>query len=235
MMGAIPCGCTDGKGHKANGPSHRRYLVTVFTNQAGLNLHPEAEQVSKGPKRAASTARDRLSAFKQKCSDVLTGLDIPLTIYAATGRDIFRKPRTGMWTELLHDYHLQEQDIDMRGSLFVGDAGGRIATIRAGAVAAKDFSCSDRNFASNVGVQYQTPEEFFLGEPSRDFRREFDLEKYPFDSTADQERNDIVFEKGNDLDIVLFCGPPGGGKSTFYWNYLKPMGYERVNQDILKR
>jgi AAA domain len=32
----------------------------------------------------------------------------------------------------------------------------------------------------------------------------------------------------------MFCGRPGAGKSTFYWNYCKPLGYERVNQDTLK-
>lgn len=42
------------------------------------------------------------------------------------------------------------------------------------------------------------------------------------------------FSKTNDQDIVLFCGSPGAGKSTFYWKYLEPLGYERVNQDTLK-
>ncbi len=44
----------------------------------------------------------------------------------------------------------------------------------------------------------------------------------------------VVFEKRNSSDIVLFCGSPGSGKSTFYWQSLKPLGYERVNQDLLK-
>lgn len=44
----------------------------------------------------------------------------------------------------------------------------------------------------------------------------------------------MLFEKTNDRDIVLFCGPPGAGKSTFFWKHLKPLGYERINQDTLK-
>ena len=32
----------------------------------------------------------------------------------------------------------------------------------------------------------------------------------------------------------MFCGSPGAGKSTFYWENLRPLGYERINQDILK-
>lgn len=42
------------------------------------------------------------------------------------------------------------------------------------------------------------------------------------------------FSKANPIDIVLFVGSPGAGKSSFYWNYLQPLGYGRVNQDILK-
>lgn len=32
----------------------------------------------------------------------------------------------------------------------------------------------------------------------------------------------------------MFCGSPGAGKSTFYWENLQPLGYERINQDSLK-
>jgi len=35
-------------------------------------------------------------------------------------------------------------------------------------------------------------------------------------------------------EIVMFCGSPGSGKSSFYWKHLQPFGYGRVNQDILK-
>lgn len=44
----------------------------------------------------------------------------------------------------------------------------------------------------------------------------------------------IEFKRKHPLELVLFCGSPGSGKSTFYWNNLEPLGYERVNQDILK-
>jgi bifunctional polynucleotide phosphatase/kinase len=208
-----------------------RYLVTILTNQAGLNLHPDSDPKAKGPKNAAAAARDRVTAFKQKCGAILANLDIPLTIYAATGKDNFRKPRTGMWTELIRDHELEEGEVNLTESMFVGDAGGRIAAVKGATVVQKDFSCSDRNLASNIGMRYMTPEEFFLGEPARDFVRGFDLVKYPFGASNDVN----LYQKNNKLDIVLFCGPPGAGKSTFYWNYLKPLGYERVNQDILKR
>lgn len=53
-------------------------------------------------------------------------------------------------------------------------------------------------------------------------------------ANADSLLAHMPFNKKNKLDLVLFCGSPGAGKSTFYWDHLKPLGYERVNQDILK-
>lgn len=210
------------------------YRVVILSNQAGLTLHFDAKY--KGPK---GVMQKRVSEFKQKCSAILNNLNLPTSIYAATAKDGYRKPRTGMWTEILEDYDIQGDQVDLSGSFFVGDAGGRVASLAktGGDVAAtrKDFSCSDRNFAHNVGVDFKTPEEFFLGEEPRDFARDFDLDSFPYDeAAATAGAQGGLFEKVNDKDIVLFCGPPGAGKSTFYWNHLKPLGYERINQDTLK-
>jgi len=75
-------------------------------------------------------------------SAVFSQLDLPISIYAATEKDLYRKPRTGMWKELLEDHDISPGGIDLENSFFVGDAGGRIASIGL----AKDFSSSDRYF-----------------------------------------------------------------------------------------
>ena len=52
-----------------------------------------------------------------------------------------------MWKELLEDYDIHAPgDIDLENSIFVGDAGGRLA--RGGKP--KDFSCSDRQVSKNL-------------------------------------------------------------------------------------
>lgn len=201
------------------------YLVVIISNQAGISL--------KSASKTAKTDMKRLSDFKSKVNTVLSQLDLPISLYAATAHDQYRKPRTSMWDELLQDQGLSSEEVDMEASYFVGDAGGRTASQAGGLL--KDFSCSDRNFAANVGLKFHTPEEFFLGQEPRPFHRIFDPNTY-LDTVlpAKTDVDPIVFTKKHDLDMVMFCGSPGSGKSTFYWEHLKPLGYERVNQDLLK-
>ncbi|TWU78434.1 hypothetical protein ED733_008847 [Metarhizium rileyi] len=211
------------------------YQIIILSNQGGITLHFSPSY--KGPK---SSIQKRQNEFKQKCSAILNNLDIPTTVYAATEKDMYRKPNIGMWKEACEDYDILEDDVDLENSFFVGDAGGRVASLgRSGddgvVAVAKDFSCSDRNFAHNVGIAYKTPEEYFLGEKPREFSRDFDLAKFPFEETSSLPQSaGTAFERKNEKDVVLFCGPPGAGKSTFFWKHLKPLGYERVNQDTLK-
>jgi len=109
------------------------YLVVIISNQAGIAL--------KSNPKAPSAHKARLSAFKGKATSVLTQLEFPMSIYAATEKDIYRKPRTGMWQELLEDNDLSgSSSIDGEDSFFVGDAGGRLH----GDGFVKDFSSSDR-------------------------------------------------------------------------------------------
>ena len=108
----------------------------MLSNQAGLTL-------ANDPK-APKSDQKRLSDFKVKANAVLNQLDLPISLYAATGKDFYRKPRGGMWKELCDDYDLQDaESIDLSNSIFVGDAGGRTGSTKGGV--GKDFSCSDRS------------------------------------------------------------------------------------------
>lgn len=105
------------------------------------------------------------------------------------------------------------------------------------------------DLAQNIGIKFLTPEEFFLGERARPFKRDFEPAKLiGEEGKAGRSMNHFslvhqlitpaavvpTFSKLNKQDLVIFCGSPGAGKSTFYWKHLKPLGYERVNQDLLK-
>ncbi|KAI9676783.1 MAG: hypothetical protein M1829_002878 [Trizodia sp. TS-e1964] len=163
----------------------------------------------------------------------MSQFDFPITVYAATGKTagIYRKPRTGMWSEMLGDLDLDERgSIDMAASFFVGDAAGRPSEGGKG----KDFSCSDRDLAANIGINFLTPEEYFTKEDPRTFIRNFEPESYLETIPTLGEDCPPPFARKNALEIVVFCGRPAAGKSSFYWKYLEPLGYERVNQDLLK-
>jgi bifunctional polynucleotide phosphatase/kinase len=187
-----------------------------------------------------------LSNFKNKTAMVLSQLDLPISIYAATERDKFRKPRTAMWTELLEDNNLLAADaVDLDDCIFVGDAAGRVDRAKGAVKVKKDHSCGDRygctslknlslliwcrDFATNAGIPFKTPEEYFREEEAEPFIRPFDPATYLFSETWN-----APFTKTSNLDIVLFCGSPGSGKSTYYRTQLLDFGYERINQDILK-
>ncbi|BAE57296.1 unnamed protein product [Aspergillus oryzae RIB40] len=147
---------------------------------------------------------------------------IPLSVYAATLDDGYRKPRIGMWKEFLDDYDFDVNGVDLSKSIYVGDAAGR----------PNDHSQVDRGFAVNAGVPFKTPEEFFLNAAPEPLVESFDPSLYlQSDQTDDASP---PFSRQSALELVIFCGSPGAGKSTFYWDYLEPLGYERVNQDILK-
>lgn len=200
------------------------YLVAVVSNQGGISLKPDPKTIKSDQKRLAD--------FKSKVAAVFNQLDFPISVYAATSRDQWRKPRSGMWEELLDDHDLDNADLlDLEASFFVGDAGGREA-VPGGAV--KDHSCVDRDFAANIGIPFHTPEEFFLHEEPRSFVRTFQPAVYLKERAEKPSSASTAFTKPAVPDIVLFCGSPGAGKSSFYWKHLQPLGYGRVNQDILK-
>ena len=202
------------------------YVIVAISNQAAVSLRADIK-----------TPKDGMRSFnnlKGKVIAVFKSLDLPMSLYAAIDHDIYRKPRTGMWEQLLNDYVLTgEDDIDHVNSVFVGDAAGRAGDKAAGIK--KDHSSSDRDLASNVDICFKTPEEFFLNENTKPFARNFDPSSYLVtELTSQTDSSPVLFSKRNHVDMVLFCGSPGAGKSTFYWRHMQPLGYERVNQDILK-
>ncbi|KAF4243315.1 hypothetical protein CNMCM8980_009614 [Aspergillus fumigatiaffinis] len=163
-----------------------------------------------------------LTNFKERVTGVMRQIDIPISVYAATADDENRKPRTGMWKEFVEDYDLDVFGVDQSASFYVGDAAGR----------PRDHSMVDRGFALNIGVPFKTPEEFFLNQAPQDVQETFNPSSYIKTDTADDVP--APFTRQSPRELVIFCGSPGAGKSTFYWNHLEPLGYERVNQDILK-
>jgi len=103
----------------------------------------------------------------------------------------------------------------------------------------------------NLKIPFYTPEEYFLGDPPASFIigafNPLDYIPTPtIQPSTDTSLNSTETVSANtppilpsikppeSPDIVLFVGSPAAGKSTFFREYLSPMGYERINQDTLK-
>lgn len=101
--------------------------------------------------------------------------------------------------------------------------------------AKKDFSCTDRKFASNVGINFETPEEFFLGTPkcSKFSWGEFDPRKSILGAYSPEIDPPGASLTKAEPEVVVFVGFPASGKTTFYEKVMKPDNYVHVNRDKL--
>ena len=98
----------------------------------------------------------------------------------------------------------------------------------------KDWSCSDRKYAANIGLPFYTPDEFFLGEPPT---HKFDWDGFnPFTLNYTLEGPTLeppeAIIVSTEQEIVLFVGSPASGKTTFYQTHMSP-SYRHVNRDTL--
>ncbi|KAI3354547.1 hypothetical protein L3Q82_019055 [Scortum barcoo] len=189
------------------------YKVVFFTNQMGIakgKLRPEV--------------------FKSKVEDILTTLQLPVQVFVATGPGIYRKPVMGMWNHLCEKAN-DGLTVDKKQSFYVGDAAGRPENWAPGKKK-KDFSCSDRLFALNLGLQFHTPEEYFLGWKSAPYSLpNFDPRKT--DSTARLYDPPSASLTSSKTEVIVAVGYPASGKSTFFHTHIIPKGYVYVNRDTL--
>ncbi|XP_034023778.1 bifunctional polynucleotide phosphatase/kinase [Thalassophryne amazonica] len=189
------------------------YKVVFFTNQLGIakgKLRPEV--------------------FKSKVEDILSTIQLPVQVFVATGPGIYRKPVMGMWNYLCEKAN-EGVAVDKTQSVYVGDAAGRPENWAPGRKK-KDFSCSDRLFALNIRLQFQTPEEYFLGWKSAPYKLpEFDPRE--LDCTARLYDPPSASLTSNKTEVIVAVGFPASGKSTFFHTHVIPEGYVYVNRDTL--
>ncbi|KAI9187815.1 DNA kinase/phosphatase Pnk1 [Blastocladiella emersonii ATCC 22665] len=201
--------------------------IVVFTNQAGIGSN-----------------RSKLVGFQGKVINIARAIGVPMQIFIATHKDIYRKPRPGMWDHLVAHCN-QAKDapepvaIDVNASFFVGDAAGRPDGWKASTK--KDFADTDRKFAVNVGIEFHTPEEFFLGEPAAPFHFGGQFDPTAMRKLAERHEHEeldlveLIRPVGpGEREILVFSGSPASGKSRVAQWLADAHGYQVINQDSLK-
>lgn len=188
------------------------YKVVIFTNQ----LYIHKKQLS-------------VADFKSKIEKIVTELKIPVQVFIAPGLNVYRKPVTGMWKHLLEKAN-DGVTVSLKDSFYVGDAAGRAADWAPGKK--KDFSCNDRTFAANIGIDFHTPEEFFLKEKPAPF-------EWPKFVPKSLNPNASLLNPSNaklhseEQEVIVMAGYPASGKTTFVKAHLVSKGYVHVNRDNL--
>lgn len=176
------------------------HAIIIFTNQSGISLK--------------NNVTKKRNSILKKIYLIKKELGISFEVYIATAKDSFRKPQVDMW-HLFSKIH-RDVDIDIANSFFVGDAAGRDS----------DFSASDRQFASNIGIKFYTPEEYFLNTPIAEYTTD------TRNNITDQHK--ILNKLSITCEMIIMVGPPASGKTTICQKYLIPNDYVHINRDTLK-
>jgi len=102
----------------------------------------------------------------------------------------------------------------------------------------RDFSCSDRKFAANIGIKFHTPDEFFEKEKPAPFEWGSVNPQQVLDHVTKTNMKAFIGPAhemtSKQQEMILMVGMQASGKSHFVKKYLVPNGYERINRDTLK-
>ena len=123
------------------------YKIVFITNQAGI---------AKG--------KMTIQEFSVKVNNILKRLGVDALVFVSVSdTGYYRKPRPGVW-KWLERRGNSGVVVDRSQSFYCGDAAGREAGWSSGKK--KDFSCSDRLFADNLGLERV---HLLLHQPDLDF------------------------------------------------------------------
>ncbi|KAF7303029.1 hypothetical protein MKEN_01266200 [Mycena kentingensis (nom. inval.)] len=198
------------------------YAVVIFTNQAGLF---SAEYVDTWTQKMGSianafiTVRSPLTMMKMG--------NVPFRVYAAKQKNKYFKPLLGMWETLEREFAQDGIQIDKSASFYVGDDAGRNNAEYE--IRPRDKAATDRQFALNAGIAFQTPEQYFRDEEEDPVYaiKDFHASSLSQDLPLFLPNNTPLIPKEPALELVVFVGLTLG-KTTLYKKYFAPKGYKRI-------
>lgn len=173
----------------------KTHTIYIVTNQAGI-----------------STKKETIESVSKRITTIIQDLNIPVTAFIPTAKDIWRKPNTTIIEKYI-------PLTTVKSILYVGDAAGRPS----------DFSDTDHKFAYNIQllvkfdklpiqVKYQTETVHFVHPTAADKH----LTLHGFNPTKflkqlDKKESTILTKLKQHLSppfIIILVGPAASGKST---------------------
>lgn len=185
--------------------NHSNHFLCIITNQKNIRKK-----------------NIKYDAFKKKIKmiyDIFERENINIGLFVSYEDDYYRKPLTGSFYKIYEYFKKHFKKIDMKDSIFIGDAAGRRG----------DHSWSDRFYASNCGISFQTPEQYFLHQTE-------ELPELPSQNFLQCESKElpIIPIKPNRLFCILIMGAPASGKSTIAEQISKTYGGKIIETDKIK-
>lgn len=179
------------------------FRIVIFTNQGNIRGALEGK---------------RAQAFKAYVDAFLKEVEVPALVIAATSRDKFRKPSSGMWN-YLEEKASKLTTISKTECFYVGDAAGGPG----------EHSADDSDFAKNVGITFIHVNDYFPAEGGQSEMLEAglngikragteltlaDAKKTKITSLSSSVEKKTEYTPGQQVVLIL-VGAPGSGKSTF--------------------
>lgn len=130
------------------------YIIAVFTNQGAVVVNGPAKSYNNFKLKLGLIQDDLKKQYQVSELYVFASPKKPAKTPTSSDEQhkSTRKPEIGMWKAFENDLAMDGKTIDLQNSFFIGDAAGRL----------EDFLDSDLNFAKNAGLEFKTPEEFFV-------------------------------------------------------------------------
>lgn len=161
-----------------------------------------------------------MKEFETRVAWFLEEIGKDAEVWMSTDFDNYRIPATGMWDIAVG------KNVNPKNSFYVGKRGGRL----------RDISCADRVFTWNVGINFYTPEEYFIDDPREDYAYDGLVELFLKDRFTSKEGqwNQIPWLR-NEQELVLFGGYIVSGKSYICDNFFQDPRYKILDVSELKR
>lgn len=159
-------------------------------------------------------SKDNLKLITKKFFDLIDNENnkIPFIIMFPLKNNKFQKPYTHIFLKLQQLYESKDSEIVLEKSIMIGSAAGRLSTQNFKA----DIYDSDRAFASNIGINFKTSDQFFNTSNPRQWNWKFNViqkilsdQKILFEPSFDN----IFKDHDGESHVIFITGPPTSGKT----------------------